>query len=167
MCKKGLHWLWCNLEETINIVLLAMLAILVFLQVVMRYVVGSALQWSEEATRYIFVWMTMIGFSLGVKHRKHVRMQIVYDRFGKNGQFVMELAANIIFLIFCLLNIVLGIKLVASFMEFQQVSPALNIPMQYIYLSAPLCMAVTAIRILQNMWADVKAFCQPAEAKEG
>lgn len=163
--KKGLHWLWSNLEECVNIALLALLVVIVFIQVVMRRFVGRSLQWSEEATRYIFVWMTLIGFSLGVKHRKHIRMEILYDRLGTKGKFWLDMLSNLLFLSFCLLNVVLGSRLVISFLEYQQVSPALNIPMQYIYLSAPLALGLTAIRILQNMLEDIQVYRQTG--KEG
>lgn len=156
--KKRLHWLWSNLEECVNVALLALLVVIVFIQVFMRRFVGRSLQWSEEATRYIFVWMTLVGFSLGVKHRRHIRMEILYERLGAKGRFGLDLLSNVIFLLFCLLNVVLGIRLVASFLEFGQVSPALNIPMQYIYLSAPLCLSITAIRILQNIWEDIQTY---------
>ena len=56
--------------------IVTMLACIV-LQVVMRYVVGRALSWSEELALLMFAWATLGGLALGVREGFHVRLDIL------------------------------------------------------------------------------------------
>ncbi|MCS6891541.1 MAG: TRAP transporter small permease subunit [Rhodovarius sp.] len=56
-----------------------MLAFIAY-QVVMRYVVGAASFWSEEAAVLLFSWTVLGGFALGVHEGFHVRLALLPDR---------------------------------------------------------------------------------------
>ena len=54
--KKILHWLDENLEEFILVIFLIAMTLIMGIQVFCRYVLGMSLSWSEELTRYLFIW---------------------------------------------------------------------------------------------------------------
>ena len=54
--KKMLHWLDENLEEFLLVVFLIAMTLIMGIQVLSRYVLGQSLSWSEEITRYLFIW---------------------------------------------------------------------------------------------------------------
>ncbi len=54
--KKVLHWLDENLEEFLLVVFLIAMTLIMGIQVLSRYVLGQSLSWSEEITRYLFIW---------------------------------------------------------------------------------------------------------------
>ena len=58
---------------------MAIMTILVFIQVVMRYVFSNSLSWSEELARFIFLWLSWIGASYAVKERSHFRVEMFAD----------------------------------------------------------------------------------------
>ena len=68
--KKILKWLDDNIELYICVFLMSFMTLLVFVQVVMRYVFNNSLSWSEELARYTFIWLIYIGISYGCKLRK-------------------------------------------------------------------------------------------------
>lgn len=53
-----------NLEEYLLVVSLVINVLLVFLQVIMRTVFKNSLTWSEELSRYIFIWQIWLGASI-------------------------------------------------------------------------------------------------------
>ena len=62
--------------------LIAALAIMlacIALQVVMRYVFGNALSWSEELAILMFAWAALGGLALGVREGFHVRLTLILD----------------------------------------------------------------------------------------
>ena len=59
--KKILKFLNDYLEETICIILMSVMTIIIFIQVIMRYVMHNSLSWSEELARYCFIWLIYIG----------------------------------------------------------------------------------------------------------
>ena len=61
--KKVLHWIDEYLEETLLVAALAAMAVIMGIQVFSRYVLGASLSWSEELTRYIFIWAGFLSVS--------------------------------------------------------------------------------------------------------
>ena len=61
--KKTLHWLDENLEEFILVVFLIAMTLIMGIQVFCRYVLGMSLSWSEELTRYLFIWSGFLSVS--------------------------------------------------------------------------------------------------------
>lgn len=66
-----------------------MLACIVY-QVVMRYGVGAASSWSEEAAVLLFSWSVLGGLALGVHEGFHVRLTLLPDRLPNRGRVVYE-----------------------------------------------------------------------------
>jgi TRAP-type C4-dicarboxylate transport system permease small subunit len=58
----------------------------VVLQVVMRYVVGRSLSWSEEIAVLMFAWVTLGGLALGVREGFHVRLDVILDTLPASGR---------------------------------------------------------------------------------
>ena len=66
-----------------------MLAAIVY-QVVMRYVVGAASSWSEEAAVLLFSWSVLGGLALGVHEGFHVRLTLLPDTLPRGGRVAYE-----------------------------------------------------------------------------
>lgn len=54
--KKAIHWLDEYLEEFLMVVFLIAMTLIMGIQVFSRYILGVSLSWSEEITRYLFIW---------------------------------------------------------------------------------------------------------------
>ena len=61
--KKILHWLDENLEEFLLVLFLILMTLIMGVQVLSRYILGASLSWSEELTRYLFVWSGFLSVS--------------------------------------------------------------------------------------------------------
>ena len=64
---KIIRWLDDNLEEALLIALLVMMTLLMGLQVFSRYILNASLSWSEELTRYLFIWSGFLSISYCIK----------------------------------------------------------------------------------------------------
>lgn len=69
-------WVAC-LETVAVILLMALLTAVTFAQVVTRYLLGDPLIWSEEAARYLFVWVSMIGAALALREGGHFGLDLL------------------------------------------------------------------------------------------
>lgn len=88
-----------RLMEWALIALLAGMAAMVFLNVVLRYGFNSGITWSEEMSRYFFVWLTFIGAVLTFAEHGHIGVETLVKRFGRRGRLVcMALSNGIIIL---------------------------------------------------------------------
>ena len=126
-----------NLEAVPLIAITVVMTLLIFVQVIMRYVLQSSLSWSEELARYLFVWMAYFAISYGVKEMKHIKIDAALYLFPKRARKYVVLIGDIIVMLFALFVIQTSFKLVVKIHTFGQVSAALGIPMWLVYL-APL-----------------------------
>ena len=62
---KVLRWLDRHFEETIMLILLAMIVVVMGIQVVMRYGLKSSLVWAEELSRYFFICLYLWESAMG------------------------------------------------------------------------------------------------------
>lgn len=63
-------------------------------QVIMRYVVGAASSWSEEAAVLLFSWSVLGGLALGVHEGFHVRLTLLPDMLSRGGRVGYERAVD-------------------------------------------------------------------------
>ena len=134
--------------------MLAMVTI-IFSQVVARYAFSNSLSWSEEAGRYIFVWMTFLGAAMAVRDRQHVSLDLVLKSLPDSLQKLLLMISYLSMLVFTAVLIYGGIKFVAR--GSNQISSALEIPMHYVYIVLPLGGILIFDYLLKNLYEDVLA----------
>ena len=118
----------------------------VLLQVLMRYLFSYPNPWSEEVSRFCFIWLSMLGASLAVAHRSHFRFNQITQRLAPRARKVAETLAGAVVLLFALLLIGTGIALMDLTMG--ERSAALNLPVALVYAAAPVSGVLMAIHML-------------------
>ena len=118
-----------NLEEYLLIISLVCNVLLVFLQVIMRTVFKNSLTWSEELSRYIFIWQIWLGASTALKYNEHIRVTLIYS-FMKSEKLkaVIGLAADFIWFLFCAYMVLNGKELLVSMAARNAASSGLQLP---------------------------------------
>ena len=125
-----------------------------FLQVVFRLVLKQPLSWSEELSRYLFVWLTFIGGALMVSESGHFKMDLLTVFLKGRWIQIINIIVNIALAIFSIVLIVYGAKLVK--MVYTQKSPALGISMSIPYFVLPLNGVLSIVHIISNITDDLK-----------
>jgi TRAP-type transport system small permease protein len=77
---------YCRLLEWVLVGLLALMVVLVFGNVVMRYAFNSGITLSEELSRWLFVWMTFLGAIVALRERGHLGSDMLVSRLGPIGK---------------------------------------------------------------------------------
>ena len=143
-------------EEYFLVGSLVLTVAIVFLQVVMRYAFNASLSWSEELTRYIFIWQIWLGASIGFRERKHIKVEITKMFFGPKTISVLEMLADLIWMAANIYFVYGGTMLVSNLMKNQSVSTALMLPLWIVYATLPFSSAVLVIRQLFALGNDIK-----------
>jgi TRAP-type C4-dicarboxylate transport system permease small subunit len=126
--------------------LIGAMAIVVMLQVFVRYVLKVPLFWTEELGRYLMIWAGMIGAALGISYGAHASIEMVVKLFPRRFQAGLGALAYLLMLVFAALTIVASISLM-QFLKFQ-ISPAMRISMVYPYLAIPAGCMIMIILII-------------------
>ena len=133
-------------EGWVLITLVVVMTVVVFLQVIYRYLLAQPLHWSEELARYLFVWISILGAALSVQKRGHFGMDFFFKMLPAKGR------RYLIFLIYLLMGVVVLVILVQGIFLVQktaaQQSPAMEISMGWAYASLPAGAALMVIHLL-------------------
>lgn len=140
-----------HLEEYLLSVILSTTVILITVQVFMRYVMHASPSWTEELARYLFIWMVYIGISYGVKMQRHIKVDAILLILPHKAQKLLLILSNVLFIVFCVFIIYQGTAVAMNLLSFGQTSPALSVPMGYIYMASPIGFSLAIIRLVQNI----------------
>lgn len=153
---KKITKIYDTLESHILVFALAFSTLLIFVQVIFRYVLNNSITWSEELARYIFIWMIWLGTSVSMKTKEHIRMDMLMNKVHGKGKIILELVSSIILLAFCIFLVKYGYDLVMSMMARGNKSVALRLPMWIVYSSLPFSQFIVALRLVGSITADVR-----------
>ncbi|MDL2313767.1 TRAP transporter small permease [Desulfovibrio sp. OttesenSCG-928-C14] len=162
--KKVLRWLDENFEVTLCCIFLSVMSIVILLQIICRQL-GLDLSWNEEFARYTYVWLVYIGCAYTVKVRKHIKLEAMLLLLGRKGNLVMDVIANIFFLIFALMVLYEAIPYFErlAFVR-RQYSPAMRMPMFIPYGAVALGFLLTAFRLVQDTFKLVREYREGGKA---
>lgn len=139
--------LW--LEEALCAFSFTVMASLVFLQVIMRYVFENPLSWTDEIAVYSMVWSVYMGASLAVRERAHVRVLNGILAFGKPVSTILVVLSDLIWVGINILMVWQGMIIVVSFWKHPYLSPALGIDQKWPYLIIPIGFTLMTLRLGQ------------------
>lgn len=147
---KIIKWLDENLEEALMVLLLLAMTLIMGVQVFSRYALGMSLSWSEEMTRYLFIWSGFLSVSFCSKKCLSIKIEQFVAIFPRRGRAVFKVVNHTFELIFFVYMIPFAAAYLMSAVHSGQVSPACGIPMYYIQAAPLVSFLLVALRILQR-----------------
>jgi TRAP-type transport system small permease protein len=128
---RRLTWL----VEWVLVVLSILIFVVVFLQVLFRYVLRQPLFWSEELPRYLLIWMTFLAAALAQKQDAHINITLCLAPLSTRTRQVLKILTDAVILAFLWVLIYSG-GLVTSITAHHR-STALQLPMGLVYAALP------------------------------
>lgn len=134
--RQVLNWLYENINKlsyAIVALLLFFMVANVFVGVIYRYVLHSALFWTEELSRYMMIWCAYLAMSMVVRDEQNVKVVFAVNLLPEKARRVVEVLAQLIVVV--LLFIMFWGSVRHMRILRLQTSPALGIKMVWPYLS--------------------------------
>ena len=88
----------CAVLDFICAALLAIMVVLVFGNVVLRYGFNSGIVMSEELSRWLFVWLTFLGAIVALRRHAHLGTDVLVSRLPVAGRKLCALVAQVLML---------------------------------------------------------------------
>lgn len=132
----------------------AMVSILltVIWQVVSRYVLKDPASVTEELSRFILIWIGILGAAYAYRQNAHLGFNLVVERQSAAVKRVLLTLVEIIVIVFCVLVMLFGgSELVLLTLELEQISAALGIKMGFIYSVLPISGSLIIAYALVNI----------------
>lgn len=134
--------------------LLMVVVVAVLAQVILRHVFARPNPWSEELSRFCFIWLCMLGAAIGVERSSHFMFDQVIRSLPPRFQTQARISKLIVVMLGALAFLVLGAQLLA--LAKGQRSPALDIPMTWVYASVPVTGALMLLHLIAGQPATAE-----------
>jgi len=106
------------------------MGILVFFEVISRYIFNSPTVWSQEISAYLFIWSMFIGAAYTLQRGRHIYVDLLINKLVKSKRSIIRLITNTACLLFTIFVCEQGYNMVISSIKYKKFSPTpLHIPM--------------------------------------
>lgn len=157
-------------EEAIISLLLVAMTLLVFVEVVMRFVFNSGFLWAQELTLHVSAWFVLFGVSYGLKVGAHIGVDAFIKTLPELMQRLLSSLAVMLSLVYC------GLFIYGSWIYLSKMKKIgieledLPVEIWIAHSILVIGLAFLSIRLLQLLWhiarGDVTGFAHKSEAEE-
>ena len=121
------------------VVIMSLMVVNVLWQVFSRFVLGDPSSYTEELARYLMIWIGVLGAAYVSGKNKHVAIDYFSTKFSEKNQIKVKVFVQWLIMIFAFFAFVIGgSRLVYITYVLEQLSPALQIPLAFVYLVIPI-----------------------------
>ena len=145
-----------KIERILCILMFSMMVGATFLQVLNRNVLHLSLSWTEELARYTMIWMALLGTQAGLREGKQVSVEFLVKKFPSLVRRVIFFLGDLICCGFAGITAWYSIDLLKAQIQLHQVSPALKLPMVYVYGILTISFAVMTVIMLFEAATEIR-----------
>ncbi|MFT3962943.1 TRAP transporter small permease [Propionivibrio sp.] len=137
---------------------------MVFGNVVLRYVFNSGLEFSEEVSRFVFVWLTFIGSVVALREGLHLGMDTVVKRFSRQGKLACYCVSHLLMLWCCVL--LFKGSLEQARVNLNNFAPVSKLPIAVVYSVGLFAATFMGGILLHGLWRAVRGRLSDEELVE-
>lgn len=155
---------YCQLLTVIIVICLALMVLMVFGNVVMRYAFNSGIAMSEELSRWLFLWLIFLGASIAVHEQSHMGSDMVMDVLPPKVQRVALVLGQLLMLWTTWL--VLKGSWAQTVINLEVLAPVSELSMAWVYATGIVFSAGTGVMLLNDMWFTVRGKKTPVQIRK-
>lgn len=123
----------CIAEEVIAVAFMVSLFALLFFQVVSRYVFGNPAPWTEELSRFVFIWMIFIGAAYLASQNQHLAVTMISEKLSSGQRKILMRIIGAVTAVGAFIVAYQGLGFVERTADL--LSPGAGIPMAVVYVA--------------------------------
>jgi len=136
--------------RTVCVALFAILVLLVTWQVITRLVLNAPSIWTEEAARYVFIWLSLIGISIATGEKADVAIDFLVRKLPVAAQRWVETLAYLSTLSFAVVVMIWG-GWTNAMMTWDQLNPVLPVNAGVLYLAVPVSGVLLSLYLIYHL----------------
>ena len=140
--------------EWIIATLMAGCVVIVFMQVIFRYLLHNSLIWSEELSRYVFCWLVFVGTGMAFGDNSHIMIDFAVSYLRPGARRIVTIFDYIISLVFLAVACWYGIQMVK--LTGGTRSPAAGLPLNIVFYAAmPTGTFIGLLFVIRNLYREI------------
>ena len=145
---------YCQMLSVLMVIGLALMVVLVFTNVVMRYAFNSGITVSEELSRWLFVWVTFLGAIVAMHEGAHLGTDMLVSRLSVRGKKICLLIGHLLMLFVCWLMFKGSLDQVK--VNWDSTSAVMEVSMGLFYACGMVFAVSGAVVLLNHLWRLMK-----------
>jgi len=146
--KKQKMIVFLGLENFATLIFL-ILFLVVLIQILCRFIFKVSVPWTEELSRFIFIWVSFFGAALATRKKEHLTVTFFYKKFSRKSQQIMEIVFNLAKMYFLYLIIQGGYQMMK--INWNIVATTLSwFYMRYLYMFGIIFLGIMFIFLIIN-----------------
>lgn len=139
-----------NFEEAFSALCVGVMVACLMIQVGARWITGAGVAWTEELSRFSFLWTVFVAAALVAKHGTHVRISAQYLLMPPKARLVFRIFTDVLWVCMNLYIAWLSWNVIRQGLEFPELSPTLNIVRGYVEMIIPFGFVLMSWRIVEG-----------------
>lgn len=142
-------------ERWLLLILYTFIVLVIFIEVVRRFVLLYSSVWGEETARYAFIYLVWIGAAVAVKERAHIRIDVLMHYLPPRGVAFLYLFGDILTAILACFAIYWSMDPVLVSLKFGNVTDGLRIVRAWFLVAVPLGFSLVMLRVVESIIRDL------------
>lgn len=155
LLRRGLEYLCAGL--------LMVIVAVVFTNVVGRYFLHAPLRWSDEVAQFLFLWLAYLGALAALMGGRHYSFPNLIDLLPVQARLAAKTVSDLLVLAMLAILVWGGVQLV-NLLGYQR-SPAIDLPIYYVYAALPLVSFLMALVVVSQIIARLRGGPDPNQEK--
>lgn len=137
-----------KIEDWLTVIVMALLALITFANVLVRYFTSQSFAWTEEFSVFLMIVLSLVAGSASVARNRQIRIEYFSDNGPEARQRLLaRFGAIMVFVLFALIA-VLSVRVVYDDIRFGETSPGIGIPQWWYTIWLPILSTAIAGRAL-------------------
>jgi TRAP-type C4-dicarboxylate transport system permease small subunit len=139
------------IEDWLTVIIMALLALITFANVLVRYFTDASFAWTEEVSVFLMIALAMVAASAAVARNRHIRIEYFADSGPASRQRALAVfGAAAVALLFALMT-VLSARVLWDDVRFGETSPGIGVPQWWYTMWLPIISAAITLRAVGLM----------------
>ena len=152
-------WLDRNLERTIAVTAYIIIAVIIFVGVIQRFVFSTQVPWSTTIPPLIFMIMSWYGCSYNVKLRTHLSFSEFRSKMRRKAQYQCLVMDNVLWFVFCVIAVTTMARItINTYDNFAIVLGTDSVMRWWFIITIPIAFVLMAGRVLSNALIDLRRY---------
>jgi TRAP-type mannitol/chloroaromatic compound transport system permease small subunit len=141
-----------------------LIVILMFYEVVLRYVLNAPSNWNSDVVQFLFGGIAVLAGAYTLHHNSHINVDVIYRYFSPRIKLAIDVVASVFFFAFCGVMFWFGLEFAASSIaELEVTQTPFGGPVYLVKATIPIGAALIILQGLAKLTRDVIALITKAE----
>ncbi|NLN15819.1 MAG: TRAP transporter small permease [Firmicutes bacterium] len=136
------------------------------MQVILRFVFQRPFMWTEEAARFLYVWLTFLGAAVIMRDNEHITIDFLVKRLPRKVQLALSLCIRLAIVVYCVVVFMGSLIMIRINWDAPSSTMPNVVTMAHVYLAVPVGMTLLIYYVLRDLPAQARALFSKTASKE-